>query len=87
MSAITPRAWRIEELPTLDELHAWADERGVQLRYLGPTLESHPVYGALCISGGTAEVRVVVLEGRDPHHPPLVWRSPLENLPLAELPR
>lgn len=74
------RVCEIRELPDLDTLRRWADRNGARVRYLGPTLERRPVYGATC---GRAS-RVAVGKEYDPHRAPLIWRSPLENLPNTE---
>lgn len=73
------RVCEIREVSDLEALRRWADSNGAQVRYLGPTLEKHPVYGA---TRGHIS-RVAVGKEHDPHCTPLVWRSPLENLPGA----
>lgn len=69
----------IKELPDRAALTVWARARGVRVRYLGPTLEGHPVYGA---TYGPL-TRVAREHRRDPHPRQLVWHSPLEHLPPA----
>ncbi|MEU0492540.1 hypothetical protein ABZ249_25215 [Nocardiopsis sp. NPDC006139] len=66
----------IAELPTETALRSWADEHGVPVRYLGPTLEARAVYAATV---GTT-TRVAVSKHRDPYPLPLIWHSPLEEL-------
>lgn len=68
----------IRELPGMTALNAWAREHEATVRYLGPTLESKPLYAAT----RGAVTRVARGRRRDPHALPLVWTSPLERLPL-----
>ncbi|MFW6641606.1 hypothetical protein ACOALZ_16380 [Nocardiopsis algeriensis] len=70
------RVCDIRQVPDLEALRAWARSHGARVRYLGPTLERHPVYAA---TRGHV-TRVAVVPERDPHLCPLVWVSPLENL-------
>ncbi|GAB2508610.1 hypothetical protein HNR10_003918 [Nocardiopsis aegyptia] len=65
----------IRELPSLRALSAWARTHGARVRYLGPTLEGEPVWGA--VRGPVT--RVVRGRRPDPHPTPLVWSSPLED--------
>ncbi|WP_435107130.1 hypothetical protein [Nocardiopsis synnemataformans] len=66
----------IHELPDLPALTTWAHQHGTKVRYLGPTLEGKPVYGAT----QGAVTRVVVEQQPDPHTHPVIWKSPLERL-------
>lgn len=68
----------IRELPGMTALNAWARTHNTTVRYLGPTLEGQPLYGA---TRGSV-TRVARDHRRDPHKLPLVWESPLERLPL-----
>lgn len=70
------RVCDIRQLPTMDALTTWAAEHRARVRYLGPNLEGHAVYGA---TRGHV-TRVAVEDERDPHPGPLVWQSPLEDL-------
>ncbi|KOX16947.1 hypothetical protein [Nocardiopsis sp. NRRL B-16309] len=65
----------IRELPSLRALSAWARKHGTRVRYLGPTLEGEPVWGA---ARGTV-TRVARGSGPDPRPLPLVWSSPLQH--------
>lgn len=70
------RVCEVRTLPTMTDLRSWAGRHRAPVRYLGPTLDSHPVYAAE--DGPVA--RVVVGAERDAHRMPVVWSSPLERL-------
>ncbi|WP_304452016.1 hypothetical protein [Nocardiopsis sp. YSL2] len=75
---MTPRTvCDIRELPSLRALSAWAGSHGTRVRYLGPTLEGEPVWGA---TRGPV-TRVARGSRPDPHPVPLVWSSPLAHGP------
>jgi hypothetical protein len=65
----------IRELASLRALSAWARTHRTRVRYLGPTLEGEPVWGA---TRGSV-TRVARGNRPDPHPLPLVWSSPLEH--------
>ncbi|WP_223838644.1 hypothetical protein [Nocardiopsis deserti] len=69
----------IRELPTVQDLRAWAAAHRARVTYLGPTLEGQPLYGA-----SRGPVTRVARECRpDPHPHRLVWASPLEHLAVS----
>jgi hypothetical protein len=70
----------VRELPSMAALSAWADAHRVRVRYLGPTLEGEPVWGAT----RGAVTRVAREHRPDPHPHPLVWKSPLEHLETSD---
>ena len=70
------RVCDIRKLADLEALRAWARAHRTTVTYLGPTLDSKPLYGAT--RGATT--RVAVGPDPDPHPQPLSWRSPLEEL-------
>ncbi|MCY9786903.1 hypothetical protein KIK06_23755 [Nocardiopsis sp. EMB25] len=70
------RVCDLRELPDVPKLKRWAAERGADVRYLGPDLESRAVYAAIV----GPVVRVARSTRPGPHTHTLVWHSPLERL-------
>jgi hypothetical protein len=74
--------FEVREVESREALHAWARAHGVRVRYLGSTWQHEEVYGAQ--QGTQVRVCRTPWEHHRPH--PVVWRSPLEALPLDKLP-
>ncbi|WDZ90804.1 hypothetical protein [Nocardiopsis sp. HUAS JQ3] len=74
--------FEVHEVESREALRAWARAHRVRVRYLGSTWQHEEVYGA---QKGT-QVRVCRTPWEHHRFHPIVWRSPLEALPLEKPP-